>query len=69
MAALGPAGPGTEIIFGVNEEYSSSCSRLKFYASRHVITVVPCVFLLKPYGDVANIFCKGGVRINLPESG
>ena len=44
VAALGTAGPGTETIFGGNQEYSSSYSSLRFLC----IAVVPCVFLFKP---------------------
>ena len=44
LAALGTAGPGTEIILGANEEYSSYCYLLKVLC----ITIVPCVFLFKP---------------------
>ena len=39
--ALATEGPGTEIIFRANEEYSSSYSPLKLVC----ITVVPCLFL------------------------
>ena len=49
MEALRTAGPGTEIIFEAKAEYSSSYSPLKLLC----ITVVPCIFLFKPYRDVA----------------
>ena len=61
---LRTAEPRSEIIFGANAEYSSSYSPLKLLC----ITVVPCVFLFKPYRDVAKTFCTGRVRLNLPES-
>ena len=44
VAALGTAGPWTEIIFGANKEYSSRYSPLKLLC----IMFVPCVFLFKP---------------------
>ena len=60
------ARPGTEIIFGANEEYSSSHSPLKLLC----ITGVPCVFLFKPciQGTLGKTFCLGDVRLNLTES-
>ena len=45
MAALGTAGPGTEIILGASEEHSSSYFPLKLLC----ITVVLCVFLFKSH--------------------
>ena len=59
MAALSTAGPGTEIIFEANAEYSSSYSPLKLLC----ITVVPCVFLFKPYRDVAKNFLDGACKV------
>ena len=59
MAALGTAGPGTEIILGINEEYSSVYSLLRLLC----IMVVPCVFLLKPYRDVAKSLLLGGCKV------
>ena len=53
--ALGTAGPGTKIIFGVHEEYSLSYFPLKLLC----ITVVPCAFLCKPYRDVAKKLAWG----------
>ena len=59
MTALRTAGPGAEIIFGANAEYSSSYSPLKLLC----ITVVPCVFLFKPYRDVAKNLLHGASKI------
>ena len=57
--ALGTAGPGTEIIFGANKEYSLSYFPLKLLC----ITVVPCVFLFKPYREVANNLLREGYKV------
>ena len=60
MAALGTAEPGTEIIVRANEEYSLSYFPLKLLC----ITVVPCIFLFKPYRDVAKKpFAWGGRKV------
>ena len=59
MSALRTAGPGTKSIFGANAAYSSSYSPLKFFC----ITVVPCVFLFKPYRDVANNVLHGACKV------
>ena len=56
---LRTAGPGTEIIFGANAEYSSSYYPLKLLC----ITVVPCVFLFKPYRDVAKGLLHGAYKV------
>ena len=57
--ALGTAGPGTETIFGANEEYSLSYFPLKLLC----ITVVPCVFLFKPYREVAKNVLREGCKV------
>ena len=59
VAALRTAGPGTEIFFGRNAEYSSNYSPLKVSC----ITVVPCIFLFKPYRDVAKILLDGACKV------
>ena len=59
--ALGTAGPGTEIIFRANEEYSLSYFPLKLLC----FTVVPCIFLFKPYRDVAENFLHGVRRASM----
>ena len=60
------AGPGTKIIFGAKEEYSSSFSPLKLLCNSDV----PCVFLFKAriQGRCEKTFCLGDVRLNLLES-
>ena len=58
MAALRTAGHGTEIIFGANAEYSLSYSLFKLLC----ITVVPCVFVFKPYRDVAKNLLYGACK-------
>ena len=65
VVALGTAGPGTEIIFGANEENSSSYAQLKLLC----ITDVPCVsYINHAYRDVAKNLLFGEVRLNIPES-
>ena len=63
MEALGTAGPGTEIIYWANEEYSLSHSPLKLLC----IAVVLCIFIFKArmQGRCEKPFAWG---INLPES-
>ena len=55
--ALGTAGPGTEIIFGANEEYSLNYFPLKLLC----VMVVPCIFLFKPsiQGRCESLLCGG----------
>ena len=62
--ALGTAGPGTEIIFRANEEYSLSHFPLKLLC----ITVVLAFSSLNRIGTLQKAFCLGSVGLNLHES-
>ena len=57
--ALRTAGPGIESIFGAHAKYSSRYSPLKVLC----ITVVPCVFLFKPYRDVGKNLLHGACKV------
>ena len=65
MAALRTAGPGTEIIFQANAEYSSSYSSFKsFFASPLCLAFSS----LNHTGMLQKTFCMGRIRLNLTES-